>query len=118
MSSFQYLTNYNQVEISTAARGGQVTTKEMRSSNSSCTNVSAAVADTALLIPNSNRLGCSIYNDSVATLYVKLGSGASVTSFTIALGRYDYYEAPANYVGRINGYWSAATGSARITELS
>jgi hypothetical protein len=83
-----------------------------------CTNVSAAVADTALLAASSTRLWSAIFNDSVATLYLKLGTGASTTSFTIALGRYDYYEPPAHYTGAINGYWSAASGSARVTSLS
>lgn len=113
-----FLTNFDRVEISTTPKGDPISTKELRSSVSSCTNVSAAVANTTLLAPNPNRLGASIYNDSVATLYLKLGASASSTSYTIALGRYDYYEVPANYVGRINGYWSAATGTARITELS
>lgn len=110
--------NYNQVEITTGAKGDPISVKELRASKTTSSNVSAAVADTQLVAPNTNRLGCTIYNDSVATLYLKLGSGASATSFTIALRRYDYFEAPANYVGRINGYWSAATGAARVTELS
>lgn len=112
-----FLTNFDRVEVAGIAKGDPLIVKELRSSSPTCSNVSAAVSDTELLDPNPNRLGCSIFNDSVATLYLKLGSGASSTSFTIALGRYDYYEAPANYVGRINGYWSAATGSARVTEI-
>jgi hypothetical protein len=113
-----FFSNFDRIQITSEPKGDPVATKELRSSSPTCTNVVAAVADTSLLASNPNRLGCSIYNDSVAVLYLKLGSGASATSFTIALGRYDYYEAPANYVGRINGYWSAATGAARITELS
>ncbi len=110
--------NFNRVEISTLSKGDQISTKELRSSVSATANVSAAVADTVLIAANQNRLGGTVYNDSIAILYLKLGTGASTTSFTIALNRYDYYEIPTNYVGNVNGYWSAATGTARVTELT
>jgi hypothetical protein len=92
-------------------------------STSTCTSVSAAVADTALLAANSGRITAAIYNDSTATLYLKLGTGASTTSFTAKVLANGYYELPigANgriYSGAINGYWSAANGAARVTELA
>jgi len=84
----------------------------------SCTNVSGSASSVTLLAANSSRKGATITNDSVAVLYLKLGTTASITSFTIALNRYDYYELPFGYTGRIDGIWSAATGVARITELT
>ena len=86
------------------------------------TNVAAAVADTVLLAANKSRKAASIFNDSVATLYLKLGSGASTTSFTVKVPSNGYYEidshGPYIYNGAINGYWSAATGNARVTEVA
>jgi len=89
-----------------------------RPSTSSVTNVSAAVATTTLLVANVSRAGAAIYNDTTATCYLKLGASATTTSFTIALGRYEYYEVPFGYTGIITGYWTAATGTARVTELT
>jgi hypothetical protein len=109
--------NFDRVEISTTQKGDPASVKELRASVPAVTSVSAAVSDTQLLAPNVKRLGASVFNDSIATMYLKLGSGASSTSFTIALGRYEYYEVPFGFTGRVNGYWSAATGSARVTEL-
>lgn len=110
--------NFDRVEISTTQKGDPASVKELRASVPASSSVSAAVADTQLLAPNLKRLGAAVFNDSIATLYLKLGSGASTTSFTVALGRYEYYEVPFGFTGRVNGYWSAATGSARVTELT
>jgi len=112
-----FLSNFDQVEVSTATRGDPLTSKELRASVAASANVSAAVADTQLLAPNPNRLHYSVFNDSVAILYLKHGSGASATSFKVALSRYDYFEY-SGYTGRVNGYWSAATGAARVSEES
>lgn len=83
------------------------------------TNVANAVASTQLLAANAERIGATIYNDDAgATLKVKLGTTASATSFTVPLGPGDYYEVPYGYTGRIDGIASAATGTARITEMT
>jgi hypothetical protein len=109
------LQNFTTVDIGTSQN--PIITRGTASNVAVCSNVSAAVSSTLLLSANSLRSGGSIYNDSVATLYLKLGSGASITSFTVALGRFDFYELPFNYSGSVYGYWSAATGSARVTEV-
>jgi hypothetical protein len=108
----------NSMSVAVASDQGTLPVKETRASTAAVTSVSAAVADTSLLAGNSNRLGAAVFNDSTASLYLKLGTGASTTSFTILLNRYDYYEIPWPYTGAVNGYWSSATGSARVTELS
>ena len=83
-------------------------------------NVAASATTVTVLAANANRLRAVIHNDSVsATLYIKFGATASLTSFTYKLAPDDTYESPsANvYTGVIDGIWSAATGSARITEM-
>jgi hypothetical protein len=82
------------------------------------TNVSGSASSVTLLVANVNRKGATIFNDSTASLYVKFGSTASTTSFTVRLFTNDYYEVPAGYNGIITGIWASATGSARVTELS
>ena len=113
-----WLANYNRVNIGMDTRGEPIPTKEVRAANPVITSVAAAVANTLVLAANANRIGVAVYNDSIATLYLALGTTASTTVFTVALQRYDYYEIPFNYTGQINGYWSAATGSVRITEVT
>lgn len=87
-------------------------------STSTLSNVSGSASSVTLLSSNSARLGATIFNDSTASLYVKLGTTASTTSFTILMGPNSYYEVPGGYTGRIDGIWSSAAGAARITELS
>lgn len=87
------------------------------------TGASSSVADSAtsvtLLSSNSNRKGATFYNDSTATLYLKCGSTASSTSFTVVMAARSYYELPFKYTGVIDGIWSSAAGGyVRITEFT
>jgi hypothetical protein len=113
-----YFNNFDRVEVKTSPKGDFLSTKEIRSNSSVCTNVSASASSVQLLVSNANRMGAMIYNDSTAVMYLKLGTTASITSYTVQLNRYDYYEVPSGYTGRIDGIWTAATGSARVTEVS
>lgn len=91
----------------------------LNSSTSATTSVAASASNTTLLSANSNRLGATIFNDStIANLFVKLGSTASLTSFTVRITPYSYYEVPFNYTGIIAGIWNVAIGDVRITEFS
>lgn len=110
-------TNFDRVEIATSPKGDPISSKELRASSSAVTSVAAAVADTLLLTTNASRLGAAIVNDGDSILYLKLGSGASNTSYTVRMTSYAYYEVPFGYTGQINGYWAVALGSARVTEV-
>jgi hypothetical protein len=85
-------------------------------------SVAATVTpSTTLLASNANRLGATIYNDDTAvgaTLYVSLGATCTTTNFTEAILPTELFLVPFGYTGVITGVWSAATGSARITELT
>jgi hypothetical protein len=78
----------------------------------------AGSASSVQLLAASSRRGATIFNDSAATLYLKLGTTASTTSFTVRMLANAYYEVPFGYMGQIDGIWSSATGNARITELT
>jgi hypothetical protein len=87
-------------------------------------NVSSSATNVTLLAANPDRQGATIYNDSTAILYVKLGATAEATSYTIALpagatpAAASYYEVPYGYTGIIDGIWASANGAARVTELT
>jgi len=87
-------------------------------STSSVTSVSGSASSVQLLAANTTRKGGTLYNDSTAILYLKLGTTASTTSFTVRILSNGYYELPISYTGRIDGIWASATGAARITELT
>jgi hypothetical protein len=83
------------------------------------TNVTGAAADTQLVAANTGRIGLILFNDSTAIAYVKYGTGASATSYTVPMGPGAYWEMPAPvYTGQVNALWSAANGAMRITELT
>jgi hypothetical protein len=92
-------------------------TKAQRSATPTISIPAGSTSSTTLLALNTNRLGATIHNDSAVALYVKLGSTASTTSFTIKMAADSYYEVPFNYTGVIDGIWASATGAARVTEL-
>src|SRR5437879_3642706 len=52
---------------------------------STTSSVAGSVSNSILLVSNVIRLGATVYNDSSALLYVKLGTIASITDFTIKL---------------------------------
>jgi hypothetical protein len=90
-----------------------------KAATATVTSVNDTASSTTLLASNASRLGVSIFNDSTVALYIKLGTTASATDFTVKLITDDYYEVPAGYTGRIDGIWASdASGAARITELT
>lgn len=87
------------------------------SSASAVTSVNDTASSTILLAANALRKEAIISNDSPSTLYVKEGTTASATDYTVKLGTDDVFV--TQYTGRIDGIWSSdSTGAARITELT
>lgn len=79
-------------------------------------NVAAATSSTALFAAAERALGRTVYNDSTAALYLKYGTGASNTSYTIQIAAGGYYEFPQPvYSGAVEGAWASANGNARLT---
>ena len=103
-----------------ASVNGELLTLERKPDTSAVTSVAAAAASVSLLAANPSRRGATFFNDSAsANLFVKLGTTASATSFTVMVPPSGYYEVPSPaYTGAIDGIWSAAVGAARITELT
>lgn len=106
-----------------AAVTGTVAVSQAKSATATLSNVASSATSVTVLASNAARLGATVANDSTAILYVKFGSTASTTSFTVYMpgtggGTPAYYEVPANYTGIITGIWASATGSARVMELT
>jgi hypothetical protein len=97
-----------------------VTVAQEKANTSTRTSVAQNAADVALLAAAPTRKGGTVFNDSVATLYLALGAAAaSASDFTAEILPRAYYELPANYAGAVRGIWSAAgAGAARISELT
>lgn len=81
-------------------------------------SVANSATSVTLLAANAARKGATVFNDSTATLKISLGAAASATSFTCEIAARGYYETPYGYTGIIDGIASAASGDARITEVS
>lgn len=85
--------------------------------NAVVTSVNSAAANTNLLAARRGRVGASVYNASSAILYLKLGTTATTSDYSVQLAAGAYYEVPFGYNGNIDGIWSAANGAAKITEV-
>lgn len=109
--------NHNMIDVFLNTGALPIDVKEVVAYRPTVTPIDAASIDTVLLAPNILRLGATIYNDSTSILYVKFGTGASASSYTVQLPAQAYYEVPFKYIGHINGYWVSATGHALVTEL-
>lgn len=80
-------------------------------------NVSSSASSTSLFAANGAAKGRSVTNDSTAVLYLKYGTTASTTSYTVQIPAGGYFEFPPPfYGGAVDGIWATATGSARTSE--
>jgi hypothetical protein len=80
-------------------------------------SVASSIANVELLGVSPTRIGATITNDSTANLYVKFGNVATSSDYTVMLYPSQYYELPFRYTGEVAGIWTAANGSARLTEV-
>lgn len=92
-----------------------------KTATATLSNVASSATSVTLLAANASRIGAQITNDSSALLYIKFGTTASTTSYTVVLAGaasapFSYYEVPAGFTGRIDGIWASAVGNARCTE--
>lgn len=99
---------------------GTQSVADTKASTAATSNVAASVTTVTVLAANAARLGAMVFNDSAAaSLYLKMGASASTTSFTVLIAAGGYYELPQPvYTGNLTAVWSAANGTARVTETS
>jgi hypothetical protein len=90
-----------------------------RVSTATLSNVSGSASSVQLLASTAGRKGASFHNDSTAVAYVKFGTTASTTSFTVKMNPDAHYELPQPvFTGKIDCIWAAANGAMRITETT
>lgn len=88
------------------------------SSKVTITTVPSANADTALVAANPQRHALWLTNNSTAILYWQFGTAAA-TATTANSGQLATLQTVnlGNWKGALRGFWSAANGSAQISEL-
>lgn len=80
-------------------------------------NVASSTSSVALFAASAAVKGRAVWNDSTAVLYLKFGTTASSTSYTVQLAAGAFYEFPQPlYGGVVHGIWAAENGAARTTE--
>lgn len=78
-----------------------------------------ANSNNVLLASNGARVFVSVYNATNKTLYIKLGTTASLTSYSIQLFTGSYWEIPNDWTGEIDAFSPlGASGFVYVTELS
>lgn len=83
------------------------------------TSVAASTSAVTLFSTSGDVSTRQVHNDSTAVLYIKYGTAAATTDFTVKVPADGYFEFPYPvYRGATTGIWSAANGSARCTEVS
>ena len=79
-------------------------------------NVASSASSVTVFAASGAVKGRTVYNDSSAILYLKFGTTASTTSYTVQLAAGAYYEFPQPaFGGRVDGIWASANGAARVT---
>lgn len=88
-------------------------------------NVAASATSVTLLSANTSRKQLILVNDSSSICYVKFGTTASTTSYTVQMPAIANNQAAhlilnedPIYTGRIDAIWASATGNMRITEIT
>lgn len=85
----------------------------------SITTVVSTIGTVTLMNSNAARVEGFVYNASQNPLFLRLGSSASTTFYTLMLVASGYYELPRPvFQGQITGIWATATGQALVTEIS
>jgi len=88
-------------------------------STSTISRVGAASSNTSLVAANASRIQIILFNDSNKSAFVKYGTSASSTSFSIKMPpeSHHFIDGPV-YSGAIDAIWeSGATGAMQITEM-
>lgn len=107
--------DYNEIRVD---QFGQLATVPGASGTDTITRVAASATSVSLLAANTSRKGAIFYNESTAILYLKYGTAATNTSYTVQIAAGGYFELPSPVrQGAIDGIWAAANGAVMITEI-
>lgn len=97
---------------------GTATSVPQIATSSAISQVSNSASSVVLVASNSLRKGLFLYNDSTVNCYVKFGTTASTSSFTLKMFATDtYIMDPPIYTGRIDYICDSASGTMEVSEL-
>ena len=84
------------------------------------TAVASSASSAQMLASTAGRRGAMMFNDDANLVYVKFGTTASATDYTVQIPAGGYFEFPSPiYTGRVDAIWAAdGAGSMRITEIT
>jgi len=87
--------------------------------NATLTSVVTSTTSAVLAALNTSRRQLIIVNDSNKVLYIAFAATATSTAYTVQLGGGATYVSPlGGYTGVVSGILQAATGNARVTEVT
>ena len=87
------------------------------SSSATVASVSSSASAVTCLAANSSRNMAMLFNHSTQLAYVKYGSSASSSDYTVAVPASGYFEMPRPiYRGIVTCIWASANGSMKTTE--
>lgn len=87
-------------------------------STSSVYAVLSSITSVSIMAANSVRKGATIYNNSGTPVFVKLGTAATTSVYTVQMFSNEYYEVPFNYTGVVAGITASNAGIINVTELT
>jgi hypothetical protein len=89
----------------------------LRPTSATLANVASSATNVTVFAAQGDIHARAVYNDSTSVLYLKFGSTASTTSYTVQVAAGAYYEFPQPvYAGQVDGIWSSANGAARTSQ--
>lgn len=92
-------------------------TAPLRQAGATVTQVASSATSVQLFAAQaaSQRL---VFNDSTSVLYLKFGTAASATSYTVQIAAGGFFEFPGGcYDDVVHGIWAAANGFAYCTQV-
>lgn len=89
-----------------------------KSATSSVYEVLSSISTVSILNANVSRKGATIYNNSGTPLYLKLGTAANTSVYTVLMVADAYYEMPFGYTGVVAGITASNAGIINVTELT
>lgn len=87
---------------------------------STVTRVASSITNVSLLVSNTARQAAYFYNESTSIAYLKLGTTASATSYTLQMTPLSFVTIDYDpvYTGEVDAIWVTANGAMQVTELT
>ena len=82
-------------------------------------SISVTDAGQTVLNANTNRTGATVYNEGTDSVFLTLGTTASLTAYNVQMVASSYYEVPFGYTGKITAICNTGeTATLRVGEFT